>query len=92
METMKVGVRSLRKATKNDPQPGVVAVRTLSCCVAAGVLEEVTGITEETALVLDSPMFPEHLDYVELNYTPGETIATIRTKKPLDANTFHEVF
>lgn len=55
-----------------------------------GVLEEVTGISAETTLVLNSPMFPEHLDYVELSYTPGETSATIRTKKPLDAKIFHE--
>lgn len=63
----------------------------ISFCVVAGVLEVVKGIPAGTHLVLNSPMFPNHLDYVELIYTPGEASATIRTKKPLDAKAFHEV-
>lgn len=92
---MKVGVRSIKSVfcleLKAKPLKIIHNCPEISCCVVAGVLEVVTGIPVGTTLVLDSPMFPEHLDYVELIHTPGETSATIRTKKPLDVKIFHEV-
>ncbi|XP_034400280.1 protocadherin Fat 4 [Cyclopterus lumpus] len=57
-------------------------------CVVAGSpvgdVELVGGITSGVKLV--SFIFPEHLQYLELSFTPGEASATVRTKKPLDAD------
>ncbi|XP_044201151.1 protocadherin Fat 4-like [Thunnus albacares] len=50
----------------------------------SGDVELVNDITEGAKLVPYS--FPEHLQFLELSFTPGETSATVRTKKPLDAD------
>lgn len=51
----------------------------------------VTGFPAGTDLVLDLHYFPEQSQFLELNFTFGETSATICTKKPLDANTLQNV-
>lgn len=53
---------------------------------AAGDVELLTGITPGTDVELVSYIFPTHLEYLELNFTLGEDRATVRTKKPLDAD------
>lgn len=63
----------------------------ISCRVVAGVVELVTGFPAGTDLVLDLHYFPEQSQFLELNFTFGETSATICTKKPLDANTLQNV-
>ncbi|KAM3622826.1 uncharacterized protein V6R79_003596 [Siganus canaliculatus] len=51
-----------------------------------GVVEEVTGIPVGHTVSLVSYRFPEHLDFVGLSFTPGETNVIVRTRKPLDAD------
>ncbi|KAM6941222.1 protocadherin Fat 4 [Lycodopsis pacificus] len=50
----------------------------------SGDVEVVSGITEGVKLV--PHLFPAHLEFLELSFTPGDTSATVRTKKPLDAD------
>ncbi|RVE76560.1 hypothetical protein OJAV_G00009860 [Oryzias javanicus] len=51
-----------------------------------GDVELITGIPEGTNVLLVPYAFPEHLEYLELSFTLGETTAMIRTKKTLDAD------
>ncbi|XP_032372416.1 protocadherin-16 [Etheostoma spectabile] len=53
----------------------------------AGEVEVVSGITAGSGVKLVSHIFPAHLEYLELSFTPGDTSATVRTKKTLDADT-----
>ncbi|KAM3624462.1 uncharacterized protein V6R79_023812 [Siganus canaliculatus] len=53
---------------------------------AAGVVEVVTGIPAGTPVSLVEYRFPEHFEFLELNFTLGDTTATVHTKKPLDAD------
>ncbi|XP_027874626.1 protocadherin Fat 2-like [Xiphophorus couchianus] len=50
-----------------------------------GDVELVSGIPANTSVRLELDIYPEHLQFLELNFTPGETTATVRTTKPLDA-------
>ncbi|XP_039671449.1 protocadherin Fat 4 [Perca fluviatilis] len=52
-----------------------------------GDVEVVSGITAGSGVKLVSYIFPEHLEYLTLSFTPGDTSATVRTTKPLDADT-----
>ncbi|KAM4594440.1 protocadherin Fat 4 [Fundulus diaphanus] len=52
----------------------------------SGDVEQVTGIEPGTIVTLEYDLFPDHLQFLELSFTPGETTATIRTKTPLDAD------
>ncbi|XP_074485330.1 protocadherin Fat 4 isoform X2 [Sebastes fasciatus] len=49
-----------------------------------GDVEVVSGITAGVKLV--PHIFQTHLEFLELSFTLGDTIATVRTKKPLDAD------
>lgn len=40
---------------------------------------------------LVSYIFPVHLEFLELSFTPGANTATVRTKKPLDADVLASV-
>lgn len=51
----------------------------------------VVGIEAGHNVKLVAHLFPPHLEYLELSFTPGETTATVRTKKPLDADTLAAV-
>ncbi|XP_014826183.1 PREDICTED: cadherin-related tumor suppressor-like [Poecilia mexicana] len=51
----------------------------------SGDVELVSSIPVGSIVSLESDLFPEHLQFLELNFTSGETTATVRTKKPLDA-------
>ncbi|XP_032418047.1 cadherin EGF LAG seven-pass G-type receptor 2-like [Xiphophorus hellerii] len=51
-----------------------------------GDVELVSAIPVDTIVTLEPDLYPEHLQFVELSFTPGETTATVRTKKPLDAD------
>ncbi|XP_068583517.1 protocadherin Fat 4 [Cebidichthys violaceus] len=50
----------------------------------SGDVELVSGITEGVKLV--PYIFPTHLEFLELSFTLGDSSATVRTKKPLDAD------
>ncbi|XP_031732532.1 fat-like cadherin-related tumor suppressor homolog [Anarrhichthys ocellatus] len=50
----------------------------------SGDVEVVSGITEGVKLV--PYVFPTHLEFLELSFTLGDASATVRTKKPLDAD------
>ncbi|CAK6982523.1 cadherin EGF LAG seven-pass G-type receptor 2-like, partial [Scomber scombrus] len=52
----------------------------------SGDVELVTGITAGSGVMLVPYIFPDHLEFLELIFTAGETSATVRTKKPLDAD------
>ncbi|XP_014894869.1 protein dachsous-like [Poecilia latipinna] len=52
----------------------------------SGDVELVSGIPAGTTLKLKGDPFESHLQFLELNFTVGETTATVRTKKPLDAD------
>ncbi|XP_034543326.1 cadherin-23-like [Notolabrus celidotus] len=52
-----------------------------------GDVELFTGITAGSGVQLVPHIFDEHLEYLELSFTLGDTSATVRTKKPLDADT-----
>ncbi|KAI3353561.1 hypothetical protein L3Q82_020081 [Scortum barcoo] len=54
---------------------------------AAGDVEVLSGIEAGSGVKLVPYVFPAHLEYLELIFTPGETVATVRTKQPLDADT-----
>lgn len=53
---------------------------------AAGDVELVNGVAPGGRVKLVPYVFPAHLDFLELSFTPGETSATVRTNKPLDAD------
>ncbi|KAM8771994.1 cadherin-23-like isoform 2-T2 [Acanthopagrus schlegelii] len=53
----------------------------------AGEVEVVTGIAAGSGVKLVPYIFDKHLEYLELSFTLGDTSATVRTKKPLDADT-----
>ncbi|KAM8880447.1 protein dachsous isoform 2-T2 [Spinachia spinachia] len=50
----------------------------------SGEVEVVRGITGGVKLV--PHIFPTHLQFVELSFTPGDAAATVRTVTPLDAD------
>ncbi|XP_030290590.1 cadherin EGF LAG seven-pass G-type receptor 2-like [Sparus aurata] len=52
-----------------------------------GDVELVTGIAAGRGVKLVPYMFDKHLEYLELSFMTGDTSVTIRTKKPLDADT-----
>ncbi|CAL8329316.1 unnamed protein product [Lota lota] len=51
-----------------------------------GDIEVVTGITAGSGVSLVANVFPEHLAFLELSFVLGQTTATVRTKKELDAD------
>ncbi|XP_043970027.1 protocadherin-11 Y-linked-like isoform X2 [Gambusia affinis] len=51
----------------------------------SGDVELVSDIPAGTIVTLEQNTYPEHLQFLELNFEPGDTTATVRTKKPLDA-------
>ncbi|XP_073699386.1 protocadherin Fat 4 [Garra rufa] len=51
-----------------------------------GDVEILTNIRPEDRLVLETYLFPIGLEFVELIHSDGDSTATIRTKKPLDAD------
>ncbi|KAK2909309.1 hypothetical protein Q8A67_005146 [Cirrhinus molitorella] len=55
-----------------------------------GDVEIITNIRPEDRLVLEAYLFPIGLEFVELVYTDGDSTATVRTKKPLDADELKE--
>ncbi|XP_041840144.1 protocadherin Fat 4 [Melanotaenia boesemani] len=52
----------------------------------AGDVEVINGIAAGTNVKLVSHIFPVHLEFLELSFALGDTSATVRTKKPLDAD------
>lgn len=58
---------------------------------ASGDVELLNGVEPNNSLTLEAYIFPEHLDFLELSFTPGNTSATVRTKKPLDADVLASV-
>ncbi len=56
-----------------------------------GDVEILTNIRPDDRLVLESYLFPIGLEFVELVYSVGESTATVRTKKTLDADELKEV-
>ncbi|XP_064002819.1 protocadherin Fat 4-like [Pogoniulus pusillus] len=59
-----------------------------SCCslLRAGDIEWITNIPPDARLKLKEYIFPDHLPYVDLIYSPGSTNATVRTKMALDVD------
>ncbi|CAM5145461.1 unnamed protein product [Natator depressus] len=63
-----------------------------------GDIEWIKSIPPNVILTLGGNIFPEHLQYVELLFTSGSNNATVRTTKPLDADTlensylFYDIF
>ncbi|XP_008416259.1 protein dachsous [Poecilia reticulata] len=53
----------------------------------SGDVELVSGIPPGTIVKLKEDPFETHLQFLDLNFTAGETTATVFTKKPLDADT-----
>ena len=51
----------------------------------------VNGIAAGRGVKLVPYMFDKHLEYLELSFMIGDTSVTIRTKKPLDADTLTDV-
>ncbi|CAJ1052822.1 cadherin-23-like [Xyrichtys novacula] len=51
-----------------------------------GDVEVVTGITPGSNVKLVPFLFPDQLEFLELGFTLGDTSATVRTRKPLDAD------
>ncbi|XP_022623411.1 cadherin-5-like [Seriola dumerili] len=49
-------------------------------------VEVVNGIAAGNNVKLVPYVFPDHMEFVELSFTLGETSTTVRTKKPLDAD------
>ena len=51
----------------------------------------VNGIPKGTRVTLESHgLFRDHLSFLELNFTLGDTSAIVQTKKPLDAEVLDE--
>ncbi|XP_042573254.1 protocadherin Fat 1-like isoform X3 [Cyprinus carpio] len=55
-----------------------------------GDVEILTNIGPNDRLVLEAYLFPIGLKFVELIYSAGDSTATVRTKKPLDADELKE--
>lgn len=53
---------------------------------AAGDVERIDGIVPGTSVKLVDYVFLPHLEFLELSFTPGDSFAVVRTKKPLDAD------
>ncbi|XP_044045435.1 protocadherin Fat 4 [Siniperca chuatsi] len=51
-----------------------------------GDVEVVNGIIAGSSVMLVPHIFPEHLEFLQLSFTLGDTSATVRTKQPLDAD------
>ncbi|XP_011481165.1 protocadherin Fat 4 isoform X2 [Oryzias latipes] len=51
-----------------------------------GDVEVITGIQAGANILLVPYAFPDHLEYLEMSFSLGDTSATIRTKKVLDAD------
>lgn len=58
---------------------------------AAGDVERIEGIAAGTSVKLVDHIFVPHLEFLELSFTPGDTFAVVRTKKPLDADVLMSV-
>ena len=50
----------------------------------------VHGIPKGTWVTLEPHTFRDHLSFLELNFTLGDTRAIVQTKKPLDAEVLDE--
>ncbi|KAM7419871.1 hypothetical protein PAMA_016804 [Pampus argenteus] len=65
-------------------------VLVVSVCAVSGAsigdVEVVNGIAAGSRVKLVPHIFPNHLQFLELSFTVGDTSATVRTKKPLDAD------
>ena len=59
--------------------------------MATGNVEVVTGIPADTTVRLVPHLFPDHVMFLELAYSPGDTTATVRTKMELDADALKSV-
>ncbi|XP_017677245.1 PREDICTED: protocadherin Fat 4-like [Lepidothrix coronata] len=57
-----------------------------------GDIEWITDIPADVNLALTSPIFPEHLNYVQLEYNSALRNATVRTSKALDVETLKSEF
>ncbi|XP_027549048.1 protocadherin Fat 4-like [Neopelma chrysocephalum] len=57
-----------------------------------GDIEWITDIPANVNLQLTSPIFPEHLNYVQLEYNPAFRNATVRTSQALDVETLKSEF
>ncbi|XP_059410729.1 protocadherin Fat 1-like isoform X3 [Carassius carassius] len=55
-----------------------------------GEVETLTNIGPNDRLVLESYLFPVGLEFVELIYSEGDSTASVRTRKPLDADKLKE--
>ncbi|XP_052402336.1 protocadherin Fat 4 isoform X12 [Carassius gibelio] len=55
-----------------------------------GEVERLTNIGPNDRLVLESYLFPVGLEFVELIYSEGDSSASVRTRKPLDADELKE--
>ncbi|XP_023680682.2 protocadherin Fat 4 [Paramormyrops kingsleyae] len=51
-----------------------------------GAVENLTGIDPGESVVLAEFSFPDHLHFLELNFTLGDTFAVVQTKGSLDAD------
>ncbi|CAG5946960.1 unnamed protein product [Menidia menidia] len=51
-----------------------------------GDVEVVNGIEAGRSVQLVPYLFPDHIEFLEMSFTPGDTSATVRTKMPLDAD------
>lgn len=58
---------------------------------APGEVELLTGIPAGFGVKLVSFVFPEHLQFLELVFTAGDSSATVRTRKALDADVLPSV-
>lgn len=56
-----------------------------------GDLEIISNIRPEDRVVLEYHYFPIGVTFLTLVYSDGETNATVRTSKPLDAEVLSEV-
>ena len=61
------------------------------CFKCPGDVELITGITPGSNVLLVANVFPSHLDFLQMSFVVGNTTATIRTKKELDAEVLADV-
>lgn len=61
------------------------------CFKCLGDVELVNGITSGSSVLLIANLFPAHMEFFELSFEPGNTYATVRTKKELDAEAVADV-
>lgn len=57
-----------------------------------GDIEWIINIPPNVNLELKEYLFPEHLDYVELEYYSSANNATVKTRKPLDVDSIEVLF